>query len=164
VYPDARFVFVHRDPTKVLASVTRLTEILRRPFTRSLDRRQLGRQESDRWAEGAARLIREGESDAAASGGIFHVQYTELVGDPWGVVMALYRHFGMNLTAEAEARIGCAIAATTQRGERGHAYRMEDFGLDPNAERRRFADYIAHFQIDTETTAKRSARVPELAA
>lgn len=164
VYPDARFVFVHRDPTKVLASVTRLTEILRRPFTRHLDRRQLGRQESDRWAEGAATLMREGESDAATGREIFHVQYTDLVNDPRSVVVALYRHFGMSLSAEAEACIGRAITMTAQRGERGHAYRMEDFGLDPNAERRRFADYIAHFRIDTETTAKRRTRVPELAA
>jgi hypothetical protein len=164
VYPDARFVFVHRDPTKVLASVTRLTEILRRPFTRRVDRRKLGRQESDRWAEGAARLIRESELDDAAGGDIFHVRYPELIGDPRGVVTALYRHFGMSLSAETEAHIGRAIAAAAQRGERGHIYRMEDFGLDPDAERRRFADYIARFRIDTETAAKRRTRVPELAA
>jgi hypothetical protein len=30
VYPDARFIFVHRDPMKALPSVARLTEILRR--------------------------------------------------------------------------------------------------------------------------------------
>jgi hypothetical protein len=35
VYPDARLVFVHRDPMKVLLSVTKLTEVLRRPFTDS---------------------------------------------------------------------------------------------------------------------------------
>src|SRR5262249_41365936 len=33
VYPDARLIFVHRDPVKVLLSVARLTEVLRRPFT-----------------------------------------------------------------------------------------------------------------------------------
>ena len=34
VYPDANLVFVHRDPVAVLASVARLTEVLRRPFSR----------------------------------------------------------------------------------------------------------------------------------
>jgi Sulfotransferase family len=38
VYPDARLVFVHRDPLAVLLSVARLTETLRRPFTRSIDK------------------------------------------------------------------------------------------------------------------------------
>jgi Sulfotransferase family len=161
VYPDARFVFVHRDPTKVLASVTRLTEILRQPFTRHLDRRQLGRQESDRWAEGAARLIQEAEGDRA--GTIFHVRHTELVGDPRGTVAALYRHFGVTLAAEGEARIQGAIEASARR-ERRHNYRMEDFGLDPEAERRRFADYIAHFQIGPEAQAKRTTPLPAIAA
>src|SRR5208337_341980 len=49
VYPDARLVFVHRDPVKVLLSVARLTEVLRRPFTRDLDPRTIGRDESARW-------------------------------------------------------------------------------------------------------------------
>src|SRR6516162_328272 len=49
VYPDAGIVFVHRDPLAVLLSVARLTEVLRRPFARRVDRRQIGRQDSDRW-------------------------------------------------------------------------------------------------------------------
>jgi hypothetical protein len=36
VYPDARLVFVHRDPLAVLLSVARLTDVLRRPFTRRI--------------------------------------------------------------------------------------------------------------------------------
>jgi hypothetical protein len=42
VYPDARLIFVHRDPVKVLLSVARLTEVLRRPFTRHLDPALIG--------------------------------------------------------------------------------------------------------------------------
>ena len=41
VYPDARLVFVHRDPLAVLLSVARLTETLRRPFTRGIVLRRL---------------------------------------------------------------------------------------------------------------------------
>lgn len=36
-YPDARIVFMHRDPLKVLPSVARLTAVLRRPFSRTVD-------------------------------------------------------------------------------------------------------------------------------
>ena len=54
VYPDARLVFVHRDPVKVLLSVAKLTEVLRRPFTRRLDRREIGRA-GKRPLAGAAR-------------------------------------------------------------------------------------------------------------
>jgi hypothetical protein len=42
---------------------------------------------------------------------------------------------------------------------------MQDFGLDPEAERCRFADYIAHFKIETEAPARtRASHVDSLAA
>jgi len=42
---------------------------------------------------------------------------------------------------------------------------MQDYGLDPETERRRFADYIAHFGIETEAPARaRASAVDSLAA
>jgi len=165
VYPDARYVFVHRDPARVLASVARLTEIVRQPFTRRVDRLRIGRQESARWADGAARLIAASAARDAAGVGIFHVQHTDLVGDPSGIVAALYRHFGISLSGEAEARMVRLIAATPPERQQHHIYRMEDFGLQPEVERRRFADYIAHFGIETEAPARAPAsHVASLAA
>jgi len=61
IYPDARFVFVHRDPLRVMGSVACLTEILRRPFTRHVDRVALGRQECARWSLGAELMVRAAE-------------------------------------------------------------------------------------------------------
>ena len=57
-FPDARNVFVHRDPVKVLLSLCKLTEVLRRPFSRAVDRIAIGRQESARWLAGTERMIR----------------------------------------------------------------------------------------------------------
>jgi hypothetical protein len=151
VYPDARYVFVHRDPARVLASVARLTEILRQPFTRHIDRLEIGRQESARWAEGAALLI---AASAAAGPNIFHVQHTDLVSDPLGTVAALYRHFGIGLSDRAVTQIRRRLATTPPEQQRHHSYRMQDFGLDPEAERHKFADYIAHFRIGTEASAR----------
>ena len=61
IYPDARIVFVHRDPVKVLLSVAKLTEVLRRPFSRRVDRLQIGRDESARWLGGTQRMIEAGD-------------------------------------------------------------------------------------------------------
>ena len=94
VYPDARLVFVHRDPVKVLLSVAKLTEVLRRPFTRRLDPHEIGRQESARWLEGTRRMMAVGD-DAGLPEPVHHVHHTALVADPVGTVAALYRHFGL---------------------------------------------------------------------
>jgi hypothetical protein len=44
VFPDAMLVLVHRDPGHVLVSAARLTELLRAPFTTTIDRREIGRK------------------------------------------------------------------------------------------------------------------------
>src|SRR5271165_147435 len=81
VYPDARLVFVHRDPVKVLSSVTRLTEVLRRPFTRRISRPDIGRAESDRWLDGTRRMIGAAEADGAGLS-TTQIWYSDLVADP----------------------------------------------------------------------------------
>ena len=105
VYPDARLVFVHRDPVKVLLSVAKLTEVLRRPFTRRLDPREIGRQESARWLEGTQQMMAVGD-DAGLPEPIHHVHHKALVADPVGTVAALYRHFGLALAPAAAAAVG----------------------------------------------------------
>ncbi|MCW3477165.1 sulfotransferase family protein [Limobrevibacterium gyesilva] len=165
VYPDARYVFVHRDPLKVLASVARLTEILREPFTRHVDRAAIGRQECDRWAAGAALMTAASATGAIPSERIFHIHHTELIAAPMRVIAELYRHFGLPLPELAAQRINAAALRRGDAVTRRTVYRLEDFAVAPEAERRRFAGYVAHFRIDAETPSRSQARhAPHLAA
>ena len=149
VYPDARLVFVHRDPVKVLLSVTKLTEVLRRPFTRRLDKLAIGRQESTRWFDGTRRMMQA--TDAAdASSPICHVHYLDLVSDPVATVEQVYHHFGMQLPPSAAAAMGRYVAARPNGGYGPHAYHFADHGLDPAAERAKFRPYMLHFGIGAE--------------
>ncbi len=149
VYPDANLVFVHRDPVAVLASVARLTEVLRRPFTRHVDRLCIGREDSERWLA-AAGLMVAAANEPCFGQPIFHIHYAELVADPPGTVVALYRHFGRALDAEAAARIGRRVAANPSGGYGGRRAQLEDYGLDPAREHERYANYMARFGISPE--------------
>jgi hypothetical protein len=149
VYPDARLVFVHRDPLAVLLSVARLTETLRRPFTRSIDKAEIGRQDSDRWLAATELMIAAAQEQRFAEP-IFHVQYLDLVKDPVGTVAALYSHFGGALHPDAAARIGRLVEAKPNGGYGAHGSRLEEYGLDAALERERYARYMAHFGIQPE--------------
>jgi hypothetical protein len=149
VYPDARLVLVHRDPLAVLLSVARLTETLRRPFTRNVDKAEIGRQDSDRWLEATELMISAAQEQPFAEP-IFHVHYLDLVRDPVATVAAVYRHFGEVLTADAASRIGRLVDAKPNGGYRAHGSRLEEYGLDAELERERFARYMAHFGIRPE--------------
>ncbi len=146
VYPDARLVFVHRDPVKVLLSVAKLTEVLRRPFTRQLDPQEIGRQESARWLEGTQRMVAVGD-DAGLPEPIYHVHYTRLVADPVGTVADLYRHFGLELVPELADAIARFAKAVPNGGYGPRNYRFEDHGLNADAEREKFRFYVDRFGI-----------------
>lgn len=149
VYPAARLVFVHRDPLAVLLSVARLTETLRRPFTRGIDKTEIGRQDSDRWLAATELMIAAAQEQSFAEP-IFHVHYLDLVADPVGTVAALYRHFGVTLHPGAAARIGRLVEAKPNGGYGTHGSRLEEYGLDASLERERYARYMAHFGIEPE--------------
>ncbi len=151
VYPDAGMVFLHRDPLKVLPSVARLTEVLRRPFARRIDRPQIGRQVSESWSRGAALMIEEWARKPAAGPPVLHVAYRDLIADPIATVRLLYTHFAMPLGEEALAAFANHLAGRKNGGYRKLAYDPCAYGLDLGAEARRFAPYCERFGIAAET-------------
>jgi hypothetical protein len=152
VYPDARIVFVHRDPLAVLSSVTRLTGVLRRPFTRHLDRIEIGRTDSDRWLTAAGLMIAAADQQPFAEP-IFDVHHTDLIRDPLATVAAIYRHFEIALSPATAVRIRRLVANKPDGGYGARRYRFAEHGLDAARERERFARYTAHFAIRAEVDA-----------
>ena len=160
VYPDARLVFVHRDPVKVLLSQARLTEVLRRPFTRRLDPRTLGPDESRRWLDGTRRMMAVGD-DAGFPDPVCHIHHIDLISDPVSTVEAVYRHFDMPMTPAIAAAIGSYVAARPKGGYGQHHYHFEDHGLHEQDERAKFRPYMVRFGVAAEAAPKsRPARSP----
>ena len=149
VYPNARLIFVHRDPVKVLLSVARLTEVLRRPFSRRVDPIVIGRDESARWLDGANRMIEVGD-DVGLPEPVCHVHHIDLVTDPVSTVEQVYRHFGMQLPERAAAGMGQYVAERPNGGYGPRAYHLEDHGLNADQERGKFRPYMLRFGIVPE--------------
>jgi hypothetical protein len=142
-YPDARFVFVHRDPTAVLPSVAKLTEVLRAPFTRRLDRVAIGAEVSNRWEQGAGKIMRA--ADALPRQRVLHLHYDEITRAPLPTLQRLYSYFDLPFTTEAQA----AVAGFVERRPRGgygvNLYDPAEFGLELGRLRERFSGYIGAF-------------------
>src|SRR5579883_3311924 len=146
VYPDAHWVFIHRDPVAVLASVARLTEVLRRPFAHSVDLAEIGQQVCASWLDGAQRMMRA----AAASGSILHLHFREIVSDPPGAAERLFRHAGHASSGEAAQRMRKWLGNRSNRTHRQRRYNLASFGLDPEALRAQFKPYTDTFGIELE--------------
>lgn len=148
VYPDARLVFIHRDPVRVLASVARLTEVLRRPFARSVDRVEVGRDVSASWVDGAQRM----SALSARDDSVLHLHYQQIIRSPLDAVRAVYVHCNLVLTDEAEAHMRRWLTAVNV-SRPWREYSLAEFGLDPHLLRERFARYTDTFGIEIERRA-----------
>jgi hypothetical protein len=153
VYPDAHWVFIHRDPVAVLASVARLTEVLRRPFAHHVDLAEIGQQVCASWLDGARRMMRA----AAASGSILHLHYREIVSDPEKTVARLFRHAGHAAGGDAARRMRRWLGNRSNRRHRPRRYNLGSFGLDPEGLREQFKPYTDAFGIELEWPPKARA-------
>jgi hypothetical protein len=139
-YPNARFLWSHRDPAKVLGSVCSLIHYTRSWSSDRDDAHELGAEMLERWALAVERAMefraRVGDDRFA------DVPFAALQADPLGAIAASYERIGIELSDDSRAAVA-AWAAGHEPGSHGsHRYELADFGLDADAVRRRFARYI----------------------
>jgi Sulfotransferase family len=161
VYPDAHFVFLHRDPVSVLASVAKLTEVLRRPFARRIDHSAIGRQVCASWVDGTNRMIEA----AAGSDSILHLHYDQVVSAPIETAAALFQHCGLTLSDEARVRMGIWLGRVRRRQSARRRYSLASFGLHADVVRAQFARYIEAFRVRADWDGEKEVRIarPSLA-
>ncbi len=147
-FPDAKLVFVHRDPGHVLVSAARLTELLRAPFTTAIDRREIGREVADYWQDGMRRMVEVTDNTSfQLRSRLVHVQYRSLVADPIGTVAQIYSAFDLELSREARQTMAAKVAQTPNGGYAANRYLPKEFGIDPDLERERASNYIERFGV-----------------
>jgi len=146
-YPDARLIFLHRDPLDVLASVAGMTEILRRPFNAAVDRAAIGRQVSEDWAAGTQAMLDADAKGLFAPEQVLHLRFRELTAKPLDAIEAIYSHFGLPLPPEVRQRMAQHVADRPRGGYGGLTFALADYGIDPTVLRPRFAAYQARFRV-----------------
>ncbi|MDJ0847129.1 MAG: sulfotransferase [Myxococcota bacterium] len=151
VYPDALVVQTHRDPLKVMASMTSLLATLQSMRSDDVAPARLGKG----FVRGNAALLNEAlrqrREGVVPDDRFRDVLYADFMKDPAGRVEALYEELGLVWTHEHGDRIRSYLANKPQdRGHGRHSYRFEDTGLDAESERAHFVDYQAHFGVPNE--------------
>lgn len=148
VFPDASLVLVHRDPAHVLASVARLTELLRAPFTTAIDRHAIGRKVACDWQDGMRRMVALADDPAfPLRDRLVHVHYGTLVAEPLRTVERIYKALGLALDDATRARIDAHVARAPRGGYGANRYNPENYGIDPERERERAAVYVERFGV-----------------
>jgi Sulfotransferase family len=146
VFPDARFVMTHRDPTDVILSVADLYADTVGGFTDHLDRPYLGQLNVEHWSVGIQRALQF--RDGGADNRFYDIDFQAMQADPIGEVRGLYAWLDEPVGDEFESRMRAWWAeAAAEREPSSHADPAA-FGIDVDQVRPLFADYVARMLHD----------------
>jgi len=146
LFPDARFVFTHRDPGRALSSICSLYAHTRAIFSDDVDAHAIGREIlNGYWPRALERAFELRETLPA--GRVADVRYRDLTQDPLGTAERLYRDLGLALDEPARRAMQNFLSRRASQSAAVHEHEAEGFGLAAEALRERFADYCARFSL-----------------
>jgi hypothetical protein len=148
VYPDARFIVPHRDPSVSLASACDFWELQMQAFTPKVDTDALGAHWLDVYCD-ALECLQVFLDELVDPSRVVELQYSELR-DTLGAVARIYDKLDIPMTADAEQRIGDFLAQHRPGQHGAHHYSLEQYGLDPDAVAARFQPWVERFDIEVK--------------
>ena len=149
-YPDAMVIQTHRDPVKVIASVSSLHFTVRGTSSDATDARAIGGEQTDLWASMLARTVKARSDGPEREPRVLDVLYRDLVADPIDVVRRIYAHIEEPFTADTDARMRRFLADNARDKHGTHRYDAASFGLDAKTTRARFSAYMDRFAVPRE--------------
>lgn len=150
VFPDARFIFPHRDPVKVMGSTCSMAwnGIVR--DTDEVSPHWLGNEWMTKTEHmlNKTQRIRDNDIPKAQQ---YDVLYADITRDWQQALGGIYDFIGVDLDATALAGMQAWLDANNQHKHGTHKYSLADFGLDKDDVERRLAFYRQRFNIPHET-------------
>jgi hypothetical protein len=149
VCPDAKILWIHRDPVKSVASGCSLCWHNMVLNVDSIDAPEVARS----WYDTCHFMVEKGmriRDERLSAGQIMDVSYAELMSDTRSVMQGIYKWLDIELTPAAETAIHAWHGDNPQHKQGVHRYRLEDFGLAPQEVEERFRPYRERFDIPVE--------------
>ena len=150
IYPDARIVVTHRDPLRVMSSMSNLTSHLK-AMRSEVDSEDANLREAvfgEQMLLDHYITLRDSMPEKASQ--IFDLRYQDLMSDAMGSVAAIYAHWGLSFSDEARQRVQAYIDSHPPEKHGKHQYSFEATGLDRDEERARFTRYQERFGVPSE--------------
>lgn len=149
-YPDARLLWLHRDPVQVAASRTMMMADILEGIVGPVDLHAAAKMHLELTRASVANTM---TNPLVSDPRIRHVRYTDFVADPVGTVRGYYDFCGRMLVGAAETRMRDYLAAN--KGDRHGKFRystrlLTDIGEDLDALHEEFRPFRDRFGVDVE--------------
>lgn len=150
-YPNALLVQTHRDPLRILASLSSLVARLR--SLASDDSTVVGAAAdfADNILDGLDRSVTAREDGTVSADRVVDVQFRSFMADPFRTIHEIYEKLGLELQPEAEKRMRAFFAANPSDKHGTHTYTFADTGLNEGEWRERARRYQEYFDVPSES-------------
>jgi hypothetical protein len=144
-YPDAKFLWTHRDPAAVLGSVCSLIAYTRSWVSDRAEGDELGHEQLAVWAEAIRRALafRDGLGESRFA----DLTHAALQTDPVGAVSDALDKLGLRL-GEGRGAVDSWARAHPPEAHGRHEFDLGEFGLDAASVRAQFGAYLERFAVE----------------
>lgn len=149
-YPDAILVHTHRDPLRVLSSLTSLGSTLRAMTSEHWDPKEVAREWSHWNAVAFQTALRVRKSGRIPPERILDIHFQEFLREPIETLRRVYDHAGLDFEPQVEEAMRAHLASHPADLHGRHAYSFSDTGLDPEEEREKVRAYQSFFDVADE--------------
>jgi hypothetical protein len=142
VFPDARFVWCHRDPRAVVPSISSMNRALLSMYlgdTSHIDPGEMGRSVMEWYATSLERGLEQRAKLPPSL--FFDCSHRQFVEQPMALVERLYLTFDMSLDPDSRRAMQAHIDANPKGKHGRHEYDLASFGLTRDMIDQRFAFY-----------------------
>ncbi len=146
VYPTARFIYLHRDPTTVVLSTCSLCVTIRAGRSDSIDQTEIGPQWLTQIESGITRM-QEARYIHLGDKPVLDVRYNDLMRDTIGTMNEICNFIGVPMTEQAGYQMRQYLANNQQNKHGIHRYTAEEFGLDRSDLDARFGAYRNQYEL-----------------
>ena len=149
-YPDAWFIQTHRDPLRVIPSLSSLFATVRRTASDDVSIAQVAHEWAGAILDALDRAVDARQDGTIPADRVVDLDYVEFVADPIRAIRGVYEHWDAELTPAVEDRMRAFLADHGQRRHGQHRYSLADTGLPVGELRARARRYEDYFDVTPE--------------
>jgi hypothetical protein len=152
-YPNALLVQTHRDPLRIIASLTSLMSTLRRLGSDDISPPDIAAEFAEYLIDGLDRSVAARVDGTVPADRVVDVYFSSFMTDQFATINAVYERLGLELDHAAEQRMRDFLVDNTTEKHGGHHYTWADTELDLGEWRERARSYQEYFDVQSEDVA-----------
>ncbi len=145
VYPDAKVINPHREPTEVIASLCSLYATLRRGFSDDVAVTEQAAADAAYAADIVGRAVAFRRDRPEVDDQICDVAFTRFLSDPAATLDQIHAELGLGFGADKRAAMLAYLRNRPREKYGRHRYALDDFGLDTDEVSALLEEYTRRF-------------------